>query len=213
MIKKSKNQKGFSAVELVLVIVIVALIGVVGWLVYKNHHKTTATATITSTQKKLPACGKVATADWAPCMSSNGNFTATFPSQPILSAQITSSLDGVSYTTNGVVSSTINGSYQLVYWVNYLTFPDNSTIPSLASLLAKHLSATYQDLNNISTNSATVDGNKTITYEITGIQNNVRYYETGKTLQKGKIVYRVEAVNANTQAPNAQRFINNFKVN
>lgn len=37
-----KNELGFSAVEVVMVVAIVALLGVVGWLVYKDHHKTTA---------------------------------------------------------------------------------------------------------------------------------------------------------------------------
>ena len=41
MNKIIKNEKGFSAVEIILVIVIIALISVVGWLVYKDHHKTT----------------------------------------------------------------------------------------------------------------------------------------------------------------------------
>lgn len=39
------NQKGFSAAESILVLVIVILLGVVGYLVYKNNHKTT-TATV-----------------------------------------------------------------------------------------------------------------------------------------------------------------------
>lgn len=41
MNKISKNEKGFSVIELVLVLVIVVLIGAAGWLVYKNHYKTT----------------------------------------------------------------------------------------------------------------------------------------------------------------------------
>ncbi len=51
--KLQKNELGFSVVEIVLVVVIVALIGTVGWLVYKNHHKTT-TAAITTTLSTKP---------------------------------------------------------------------------------------------------------------------------------------------------------------
>lgn len=47
--KLQKDEKGFSAVELVLVLVIVALIGVIGWFVYKNHNKTTNNSSVSST--------------------------------------------------------------------------------------------------------------------------------------------------------------------
>lgn len=50
--KLQSNQKGFSAVEVIIVIVVVALIGTVGWLVYKNHHKTTPTNIATTSSTK-----------------------------------------------------------------------------------------------------------------------------------------------------------------
>ncbi len=46
----NKNEHGFGAVEIILVLVIVGLLGVVGYMVYKNHNKTTpASTTITTT--------------------------------------------------------------------------------------------------------------------------------------------------------------------
>jgi hypothetical protein len=50
--KLQNNEKGFSAVEVILVVVIVALIGVVGWFVYKNHNKTTNLNAATSLSNK-----------------------------------------------------------------------------------------------------------------------------------------------------------------
>ncbi|HVC36235.1 MAG TPA: hypothetical protein VNE40_02210 [Candidatus Dormibacteraeota bacterium] len=47
--KLKNNQSGFSAVEIVLVLAVVVLIGVVGWLVYRNHHKINTTAITTTT--------------------------------------------------------------------------------------------------------------------------------------------------------------------
>lgn len=65
--KLQKNQDGFGAVEAVLVLVIVILIGVVGWMVYKNHHKTAMTAannvTKTATSPTTPATTKSTTPD------------------------------------------------------------------------------------------------------------------------------------------------------
>jgi hypothetical protein len=46
-----KNESGFSAIEAVVVLVIVVLIGTVGWLVYKNHHKTTTPVITTYVSK------------------------------------------------------------------------------------------------------------------------------------------------------------------
>ncbi|HEY1835386.1 MAG TPA: hypothetical protein VGG13_01030 [Candidatus Saccharimonadales bacterium] len=60
MNKLSKNQKGFGAVETLLVLIIIILIGAVGWLVYKDHHKTTppakaSTSANTNTPPAQPA--------------------------------------------------------------------------------------------------------------------------------------------------------------
>ena len=48
--KNKLNQKGFGAIEAVIILVILIAIGAAGYLVYKDHHKTaTAPATSTST--------------------------------------------------------------------------------------------------------------------------------------------------------------------
>jgi len=44
MIKVSKNEKGFSVVEFVIIIFILVLIGAAGWFVYREHHKTTTSS-------------------------------------------------------------------------------------------------------------------------------------------------------------------------
>jgi len=51
MKKIKQNELGFGAVEVILVIVIVVLIGAVGWMVFKNHIKTT-----TPLQSKTTNC-------------------------------------------------------------------------------------------------------------------------------------------------------------
>ena len=49
MSKLSNNDQGFSAIELVMIIVIICLIGAVAYFVYKNHHQPTKVVTITKT--------------------------------------------------------------------------------------------------------------------------------------------------------------------
>jgi len=46
--KLRKNEKGFTAVETVLVLVVIIIICVVGWLIYKNDHRTKTSTTLSS---------------------------------------------------------------------------------------------------------------------------------------------------------------------
>lgn len=49
------NQSGFSAVEGILIIAVVVLVGVVGYMVYKNHYKATQSApTVANTSSTAP---------------------------------------------------------------------------------------------------------------------------------------------------------------
>lgn len=49
MYKLRNNQQGFGAVEIILVVAVIVLLGVAGWLVYRNHHKATNTSPTTTT--------------------------------------------------------------------------------------------------------------------------------------------------------------------
>ncbi len=61
--KLRNNESGFGVVEIILVLVIVALIGAVGYLVYKNHSKTVVTpvAATTTTKPATTSPAKTAT--------------------------------------------------------------------------------------------------------------------------------------------------------
>ncbi len=48
MNKKSKNQKGFTVVEGLLIVLILVVIGTVGYIVYHNDHKTKASVSTTA---------------------------------------------------------------------------------------------------------------------------------------------------------------------
>jgi len=52
--KLQDNQSGFGAVGVMLVIIVLALVGVVGWMVYKNHPKAVSRSTTTLSKTSSP---------------------------------------------------------------------------------------------------------------------------------------------------------------
>ena len=91
MSKPHKNQQGFGAIEARLIIVVVVLLGAVGYMVYKNHNKTTsnstATANTTTTRpttstpaKTTPAQPADPYAGWKTFTSNVGKFSLRYPS-------------------------------------------------------------------------------------------------------------------------------------
>lgn len=54
MNKHRHNQSGFSAIELILIILVVGLLGTVGWLVYKTQNKAPVSTPTSSTQTSAP---------------------------------------------------------------------------------------------------------------------------------------------------------------
>jgi hypothetical protein len=59
--KLKNNQKGFTAVEGLLIVLILVVIGAVGYMVYHNDHKT-KTASVSTTAATKPATTKTSTA-------------------------------------------------------------------------------------------------------------------------------------------------------
>ena len=85
MVKLYKNETGFGAVEGILVLVIMVLIGVVGFMVYNNHHKkTTASSVATSTLTKPTTTPTNPTAGWTAHTSNDGKFSLKYPSSWVL---------------------------------------------------------------------------------------------------------------------------------
>lgn len=87
--KLRNNEKGFGAVEGLLIVAVVVLLGVVGYMVYKNHNKTTTpttASTTTSTKTTTTPAKTTATpttvdpyAGWKTA-STVGNVSVKYPS-------------------------------------------------------------------------------------------------------------------------------------
>lgn len=97
MAKLHKNQYGFSTVEMIFILVVVALISVVGWTVYKDHHSSKPVNTGTATTIQQEAAKNIVGYNKLP---------ADF--QPIILSQYQKVVDGCSNNpdakTNGVTA-------------------------------------------------------------------------------------------------------------
>jgi hypothetical protein len=86
MDKLRNSQSGFGVVEVVLIVVIIALIGLAGWFVYRDHHKTTVANTTISSSSKPATSTSTKTATTTPTQSANpyaGWDTATLQYEKI----------------------------------------------------------------------------------------------------------------------------------
>lgn len=122
MRKLQKNEIGFSVVEAITLVVIVVLIGMVGWLAYKYEHQTTtATTTTTSSTKSKSITNTASSYAVLP--------PATVPSKLAeCSQQLTISQDG-----NAIPVTCSNGDLNILEW-NYLKGVSSSRMPLIMTL-------------------------------------------------------------------------------
>ncbi len=80
-----KDQNGFGAIELILILVVVLLIGAVGWLVYDRQKDAPQTApaptNVVSEAKEQPKEDTKETEEMATYTSKYGGFTLEYPAQ------------------------------------------------------------------------------------------------------------------------------------
>lgn len=109
---QKNNQSGFSLVEGVLVLVIIALLGAAGFLVYKNHNKksTTTPASLASTATKPNQTTQPATSitnapqpGWKIYTNNTVGFSITYPD----TIQADSGCATPSTVSNGAVPTTL----------------------------------------------------------------------------------------------------------
>src|SRR5579863_2059588 len=63
MRKLNRSEAGFSPIEALLILVVLAAIGCAGWIIYKDHHKSTHTSTTTKTTPTSSNTAKSSTPD------------------------------------------------------------------------------------------------------------------------------------------------------
>ena len=216
MNKISKNQKGFTVVEGLLLILIFVVIGGLGYMVYKNHHKAIG-----------PVTGK-----WSNYIDTKGNFSVLSPTpsySPTFIPQTTQSHDGATYKLNGIAfltSTAVDGEDDVLY----LTFPSSAKVPSISSYLNGLLKPNEdeEDEHLISFKHTTVSGKQAETYELTAIRKptkvpgeggrslpSFKIYDNGEVVRDGKVIYQIDATaatNTTSYQADAQYFVSSFKI-
>src|SRR3990167_7517418 len=80
---KKLNQKGFSAVEAILIFVIIAMLAGVGWYVWKQNKSSEPTPVTTSNNKatKIEYTAKITSipADWQTYINKPNKYSLSFP--------------------------------------------------------------------------------------------------------------------------------------
>lgn len=100
----NKNNKGFGAVGLILSIVIVILLGVIGWSVYKNNHSKNIIPTVSTTaqsQKSTSSKPSVSIySSWQSYTLKYEKLTFKYPANWTVSDTSSSGIDNVTLTAS-----------------------------------------------------------------------------------------------------------------
>ncbi|OVE78965.1 hypothetical protein BVY00_01535 [bacterium G20] len=75
-----KNHKGFSAIEALLILIIVGLLGSTGWYIWDTKKKTDKNLNTAAQTEIKAAAQKDPTADWTAYSSKEGQFSLKYPS-------------------------------------------------------------------------------------------------------------------------------------
>lgn len=148
MKKLKNNQKGFSALETILVLAIVVIIGVVGWMLYKGHNKASSTAFTVST-KTTNGVSSNPYAGWRTYTLKDERVTFQYPSTWKLTDDSTTSNDAIYLSDSNNISMTISDINQSTGVIPPVTVQYAAPVSFLGH--NAYLDYYSSDLNNVNT--------------------------------------------------------------
>lgn len=186
MFENRNNEKGFSAPDILLVVLAVLIIAAVGGRVILNHYD--------------PGPPD----NWVSFSNTPGNFSAMFPVEPATLAQ-SSGLNAEKgfYASEGTTA----------FIVSYAAIASDAD--ASASTVFKNsigIEVNYTKGHITSTKKTTISGYPAETYQVVGSKNGDADTVTGEVVDTGKVVYNVAAFQIDTTSSNTQYFLKSFKV-
>ncbi len=200
----NNNQRGFGALGAIIIVVVIALVGGIGWRVY-NHNKavkpvavTVAKKTKTTTPTKKTATNP--TTNWTAFSSTTGGFSFKYPvgwvindcgeGTVLLGTSSANAGHCQSDATPLISLSSSSGDNRANYQLDPTSFTDiTTTAATVNGVSGTKQTGTYQA--SVDASLGPVDGSKSITYT---------FYNKGKTY-----------VMSYTQAPDATDVSANFE--
>jgi hypothetical protein len=204
MNKISKNEKGFSIFEILLVIVFVFVVTFIGGQIAK--HNTTSNSNRVS---KAVLISKPSTSSWHSQTFNNGqyNFSDVFPCNPGVAK--TSGTDRIGqYTGYGFVCKYENTGLVYIVLASIYNADKSAVLPPLALSQEQNV----QDGQIVSTNKFQLDGNPAEAMQYTAITNGKKAYGSVEYVIKMSILYTVVTTSLENPNKDAQYFISSFKV-
>lgn len=103
------NQSGFGAIELVIIILVIGILGGVGWIVYAHHKSSTATVSQnkTTTSTDVAKKNKLYISEWGVSLPYSGDITLTYGSGSTKDSMFLSSTELT--TANSKCSANMGG--------------------------------------------------------------------------------------------------------
>lgn len=147
MKRLTADNKGFSVIEILIVIIILVGIGAAGYFVVKHHDKTSKQPSTTVNTKTPPKSTPVTPT------TTPGIFTATITADECATSTLPIGDVGCSITVNGNITIDVvhGNTVQTQPWGTLINFPDypNNPTGKAVTVYAKQITATHYTLEGL----------------------------------------------------------------
>jgi hypothetical protein len=185
--RANKQHDGFSLVEVLFIMVIVVLVGLAGWFVYKKHAIATAST------------------KWVRYNSTYANFSVDFPRKPAIVEP---------FGEKGTCLDQSFANELTQYSVQCAVYDSDAKISNLDDF-RQGQEGEFQHIASDSHKYIKISGYSAETFEMTGTGNNYKLDMAGESLLSGKYIYNLFTIRSGSsieQAPYTKYFFNSFRI-